>query len=136
MLWCSMKEKVKIRIMMLKPKYPSAVLFFFFSLLLSYSYELGAQDFQRSVITDPSLSRRCEALLEERNFKVQNKQRLESMIVRNQGLQRVAPENKVKARKKLERHLARVQQERELTLLQIQDIEETIVRQGCPGIQL
>ena len=121
---------------MLKPKYPSTMLFFFFSLLLSYSYELGAQDFQRSVITDPSLSRRCEALLEERNFKVQNKQRLESMIVRNQGLQRVAPENKVKARKKLERHLARVQQERELTLLQIQDIEETIVRQGCPGIQL
>lgn len=122
--------------MMLKTKYPSAALPFLFTLLLSYSYELGAQDFQRSVITDPSLSRRCEALLEERNFKVQNKQRLESMIVRNQGLQRVAPENKVKARKKLERHLARVQQERELTLLQIQDIEETIVRQGCPGIQL
>lgn len=135
MLWCSMKEKVKIKPMMLKTKYLSAALSFFFYLLLPSS-ELGAQDFQRSVITDPSLSRRCEALLEERNFKVQNKQRLESMIVRNQSLQRVAPENKVKARKKLERHLARVQQERELTLLQIQDIEETIVRQGCPGIQL
>lgn len=107
----------------------------FFSLLVLYP-SLMAQDFQRSVITDPSLSRRCEALLEDRRFKIQNKQRLDAMIVRNQSLQRAAPENKVAAKKKLTRHLARVQQERELTLLQITDIEETIVRQGCPGIQL
>lgn len=98
--------------------------------------ELYAQDFERSVITDPAISRRCESMLEQRRQKIQNKQRLDALIVRNQTLQRSAPDNKVSVLKDLDQHLNRVQQERRLTLMQIQDIEETIVRQGCPGIQL
>jgi hypothetical protein len=103
---------------------------------LFLSLELYEQDFERSVITDPAISRRCESMLEQRRRKIQNKQRLDALIVRNQTLQRAAPDNKVSVRKDLEQHLNRVQQERRLTLMQIQDIEETIVRQGCPGIQL
>lgn len=109
-------------------------------LLLSICFFLGpglwAQDFERSAITDPAISRRCESMLEKRRQKIQNKQRFDALVVRNQTLQRQAPKNKVSVIKDLERHLNRVQQERELTLMQIQDIEETIVRQGCPGIQL
>ena len=116
------------------------IILFNIKLLLSISVflslELYAQDFERSVITDPAISRRCESMLEKRRQKIQNKQRLEALIVRNQTLQRAAPKNKVSVLKDLKQHLDRTQQERRLTMMQIQDIEETIVRQGCPGIQL
>lgn len=105
-------------------------------LLFLLSFGAWPQDFERSVITDPAISRRCESMLKKRRQKVQNKQRLDALVVRNQTLQRAAPENKVSVLKDLDRNLSRVQQERQLTLMQIQDIEETIVRQGCPGIQL
>jgi hypothetical protein len=95
-----------------------------------------AQDFQRSVVTDPSISRRCEALISERQKKILHKQRLDALLLRNQQVQRLTPDERATLRRRLESHNSRVQQEQHLSLVQIQHLEERIVRQGCPGIRL
>lgn len=95
-----------------------------------------AQDFQRSVITDPGLSRRCEMLIQERQRKISHKQRLDSLLIRNQQVLKLTPENKLTLKRRLESHQSRVKQEQRLSLVQIQHLEERIVRQGCPGIRL
>ena len=95
-----------------------------------------AEDYKRTVITDPSTSRRCELLSEERREKISNKQRILAMIERNKHLQKITPENKVTLKKKLEVNLGHLEHELSLILTQIQFREENIVRKGCPGITL
>lgn len=108
----------------------------FLSILVGY-YDLAeAQDFQRSIITDPSISRRCDTLIEQRSRKIRHKQRLDALHLRNQQVQRLTPDNKATLRRRLESHHSRVQQEQRLALIEIQHLEERIVRQGCPGIRL
>lgn len=106
------------------------------TIALLFCQAIPAQDFQRSVITDPSISRRCEGLLSERQQKIRHKQRLDSLLLRNQKVQSLTPPEKLTLKRKLESHNSRVQQEQRLALVQIQQLEETIVRQGCPGIRL
>lgn len=108
----------------------------YLTILLLVISSAQAQDFQRSVITDPSLSRRCEVLINERANKIRHKQRLDALLIRNQQVQRLTPENKRTLKRRLESHNSRVQQEQRLALLQVQNLEERIVRQGCPGIRL
>ena len=95
-----------------------------------------AEDYKRTVITDPSISRRCELLTEKRQEKIANKQRILAMIERNKHLQKITPENKVTVKKKLEVNLGHLEHELILTQTQIQYQEENIVRKGCPGIAL
>lgn len=102
-----------------------------FSLRISY-----AEDYRRTVITDPSISRRCELLTEKRQEKIANKQRILALIEHNKHLQKITPENKVSLKKKLEVNLGHLEHELILTKTQIQYQEENIVRKGCPGITL
>lgn len=95
-----------------------------------------AEDFKRTVINDPSISRRCELLTEERKQKIKNKQRVLAMIERNKHLQKITPENKLTLKNKLERNLGHLEHELTLIHTQIQFHEENIVRKGCPGISL
>jgi hypothetical protein len=95
-----------------------------------------AEDYKRTVITDPSISRRCELLTEKRQEKIANKQRILALIERNKHLQKITPENKVTVKKKLEDNLGHLEHELILTQTQIQYQEENIVRKGCPGIAL
>lgn len=95
-----------------------------------------AEDYKRTVITDPSISRRCELLTEKRAEKIANKQRILALIERNKHLQSITPENKVTVKRKLETNLGHLQHELILTQTQIQYQEENIVRKGCPGIAL
>lgn len=95
-----------------------------------------AEDYKRTVITDPSISRRCELLTEKRVEKIANKQRILAMIEHNKLLQKITPENKVTVKRKLEENLGRLEHELILTQNQIQYHEESIVRKGCPGISL
>ena len=97
---------------------------------------VSAQDYKRTVINDPSISRRCELLTETRQEKIAHKQRILALIERNRHLQSITPENKVTVKKKLESNLGHLQHELELTQTQIQYHEENIVRKGCPGISL
>jgi hypothetical protein len=107
-------------------------------LIISIGYHVLArsEDYKRTVITDPSISRRCEILTEARKEKIVNKQRVLAMIERNKHLQKITPENKVTVKKKLEVNLGHLQHELELVVTQIQFHEENIVRKGCPGITL
>ncbi|MDD0853695.1 hypothetical protein HBN50_11345 [Halobacteriovorax sp. GB3] len=95
-----------------------------------------AGDYKRSVITDPSITRRCNSLRDKRIEKINLKQRYQSLLARNRKLQGITPDNKKSVKKKLintERH---IQNELELATLKISRLEEGIVRQGCPGISL
>lgn len=98
---------------------------------MSYS-----QDYKRNVITDPSISRRCDALLNRRNLKIEHKQKLQSLIIRNEKLQKITPLEKRTVIKKLSRNKAGLEHELQLTLLKIKNQEENIIRKGCPGINL
>lgn len=95
-----------------------------------------AQDYKRTVVDDPSMSRRCEELLGKRREKLAKKNRLLGLIERNQTLQKKTPENKKTVKEKLEENLGLLKNELELTRVQIEIEEESIVRKGCPGIAL
>lgn len=107
-------------------------------LIISIGYRSlsHAEDYKRTVITDPSISRRCDILTETRKEKIANKQRILAMIERNKHLQNITPENKVTVKKKLEVNLGHLEHELTLVLTQIQYQEENIVRKGCPGVTL
>lgn len=106
------------------------------AILVLLSRPAFSQDYKRSVVTDPSISRRCEALMEERNQKIQHKQRLKTMIVRNEKIQKITPPERQSILKKLKRNKISLENELKLTLSKIKNHEENIVRKGCPGITL
>jgi hypothetical protein len=54
--------------------------------LLGYVGPLHSEDFKRTVITDPSISRRCDLLSENRKTKISHNQRIMAMIERNKHL--------------------------------------------------
>ena len=110
--------------------------FLFLIFTVGHLSVLRAEDFRGSVITDPSVSRRCEFLTEKRAQKLSHKQRILELIDRNKYLQKVCPKNKVSLKKRLDFNLGRLEQELMLTLNQIQYQEESIIRKGCPGISL
>ncbi len=109
---------------------------FLINLCLFIPKTTSAEDYKRTVITDPSISRRCELLTEKRQEKIANKQKILAMIERNKHLQKITPENKISTKKKLEINLGHLEHELILTQTQIQYQEENIVRKGCPGIAL
>lgn len=117
------------------PIFPSAMLGIIIITLLIVNV-CSAEDYKRTVITDPSVSRRCEILTEKRQEKIANKQRILALIERNKHLQKITPENKVSLKQKLEVNLGHLENELILTQTQIQYGEENIVRRGCPGIAL
>ena len=106
------------------------------SYLLLMSTTLVAEDYKRTIITDPSISRRCELLSDKRTEKIANKQRILALIERNKHLQKIAPDNKITVKKKLETNLGHLEHELILTNTQIQYQEEILIRKGCPGINL
>jgi hypothetical protein len=86
---------------------------------LIFSLHASNLDNIRNVITDPAVSKRCKALITERNQKIENKQKLTSLL-----------------RKKLEITKISLQNNLRLTKFRIKSMEENIVRKGCPGISL
>ncbi len=95
-----------------------------------------AQDYRKSVVTDPSISRRCESLLAKRNKKIKHKQKISALISRNRKLQKVVPVQKKTLKEKLTINHSRLTRELHLTLTKVTHLEENIVRRGCPGITL
>lgn len=109
----------------------------FLIIILNFGSNIAsAEDYKRSVINDPSISRRCELLSEERKLKIASKQRVAGLIERNKHLQQITPENKISVKKKLEINLGHLEHELILIKTQIQYQEENLVRKGCPGIVL
>jgi len=96
----------------------------------------GSKNIQEAIITDPSISRRCENLVDNRKKKVKHRQRLTYLNERNKKLQKMTPKAKISIRNKLIENRKSISKELRLTNLRIQDIEESIIRRGCPGISL
>ncbi len=107
-------------------------------LIISIGYgPLGlAEDYKRTVINDPSISRRCEVLTEGRKVKLTHKQRIMALIERNKHLQKITPDNRQTLKRKLESNLGHLEHELKLSITQIQYQEESIIRKGCPGINI
>jgi len=97
---------------------------------------LNAQDYKKTVITDPGISRRCGALMKQRTQKIDHKQKLGSLIERNRRLIKITPPERKTLVKKLRKTFKSLSRELRLTLNQIQNKEENIIRKGCPGITL
>jgi hypothetical protein len=86
----------------------------FLTLTIGLIFSAYAQDYKKTVVTDPAISRRCDALMKQRYEKIDHKQKITGLLERNK----------------------RLTQELRHTLNQIQNREENIIRKGCPGITL
>jgi len=87
-------------------------------------------------ITKPVLSLRCKELFKERADKIKVQQRLNALLQRNQGLIKKSPKAKQTLHAQLMSNQVKVKNELYLTNLQIETMEENIVRSGCPGLSL
>ena len=103
-----------------------------------YSHETtdSENEFSVNVITDPAISRRCQNLLEERNEKVDLRQKLGSLLARNERLAKITPDGKKSISRELKANNLAISKELRLVNLKIQRDEENLIRKGCPGIQL
>ncbi len=95
-----------------------------------------SQEWLGNVITDPAISKRCDDLAKKREQKLGHKQKLMALLKRNTHLQKIAPPNRHTVKLKLEINEGQLRQELDLTRLTIEQLEEGIIRKGCPGIAL
>lgn len=111
--------------------------FIFFAFLLTSNMGLTQQvDGVRDIIRDPSISRRCKSLIEERNEKIRTHQRLNALLNRSKKLQKIVKQNQVTAKSRIDITKTEIINNIRLTKLRIKTMEENIVRKGCPGISL
>lgn len=115
--------------------------YFFVILTITLSINLGqssyaASDLRKTIITDPSISRRCDALMKQRNLKVDHKQKIMDLIQRNKRLISITPPARKTIIEGLRKNFKSLSHELRHTLNQIQHREESIIRKGCPGITL
>ena len=88
------------------------------------------------VIRDPSISRRCKSLIQDRNQKIKTHQRLNALLKRSKLLSKRVKKNQTSSRNRLESTTAEIENNIRLSRLRIKTMEEDIVRKGCPGISL
>lgn len=94
------------------------------------------EELMQDAITKPVLSLRCKELFAERSDKVKIQQRLNGLLQRNADLIKKSPKAKEGIHARLESTQVKIKNELYLTNLQIQTMEENIVRSGCPGLSL
>lgn len=108
----------------------------FVILLTMNAYAQNTDLFTRDILTDPNLSSRCKELLQERNDKIKTRQRLSSLYQRNQNLLKKTPSSRPLLTKRVEASGITLRNELYIASLQVQNLEESIIRSGCPGINL
>lgn len=111
------------------------------AILFSFAFQVLAADnlqegWRGSVITDPSISIKCEILIDKRQKKINNKQKLVALLDRNHKLRKITPQRKVTIAQKLKENRNSLNRELLLTREKIRNLTETIIRKGCPGITL
>lgn len=90
----------------------------------------------QDAITKPVLSSRCKELFKERDLKIKVQQRLNALLQRNEDLLKKTPAAKEGLVARLSSSRVKVKNELYLVNLQIEYMEENIVRSGCPGLSL
>lgn len=111
------------------------------SFLLIVSFVIGQSlhaqvDGVRDIIRDPSVSKRCKSLIQERDEKIKTQQKISSLIQRNKKLLKRVRKNQITALKRLEITETSLNNNLRLTKFRIKSMEENIVRKGCPGISI
>jgi hypothetical protein len=87
-------------------------------------------------IEDPAFSRRCKDLLIKRTERIDHKNRLSALRLKNEHLQKKTPKNKDIIRTSLGKNLLKLVQEIKMSEYNIETIEEDIIRRGCSGLIL
>lgn len=97
-------------------------------------------------LTDPVVGRlidstmlitpKCHEFLKEREEKIGHKEKIQGLIFRNSKLQNKLPENRKTLLVRLQIHLQALEQEKMTTLNEIVNLEETIIKNGCPMIKV
>jgi hypothetical protein len=107
-------------------------------IVLALSSVAFSQDeaLMQDAITKPILSRRCKELFSERADKIKVQQRLNGLLQRNEDLIRKSSKAKQTLLGRLESTQVKIRNELYLANLQIETMEENIVRSGCPGLSL
>ena len=90
----------------------------------------------QDAITKPVLSLRCKELFKDRADKIKVQQRLNALLQRNEDLIKKSPKAKQTLHARLKSNQVKVKNELYLANLQIETMEENIVRSGCPGLSL
>lgn len=108
----------------------------FVILLTTSSHAQNTEVFTRDIITDPNLSARCKELLQERGDKIKVRQVLSALSQRNQNLLKKTPPSRPLLTKKVEANAITLRNELYIASLQVQNLEESIIRSGCPGLNL
>jgi hypothetical protein len=105
-------------------------------LALSFMASSQEEELMQDAITKPVLSLRCKELFAERSDKVKIQQRLNGLLQRNADLIKKSPRAKESLHARLESTQVKIKNELYLTNLQIQTMEENIIRSGCPGLSI
>ncbi len=107
-------------------------------MILALSFTLSAQDesITQDSITRPVMSLRCKELFKERGEKIKMQQRLNALLQRNEDLIKKSPHAKISIQSRLKSNQVKIKNELHLTNLQIDSMEENIIRSGCPGLSL
>jgi hypothetical protein len=105
-------------------------------LALSLSSQAQDESLMQDAITKPVLSLRCKELFKERSDKIKIQQKLNALLQRNEDLIKKSPKAKQTLHARLESTKVKVKNELYFTNLQIESMEENIVRSGCPGLSL
>ncbi|MBL7666231.1 MAG: hypothetical protein JNM93_13930 [Bacteriovoracaceae bacterium] len=95
-----------------------------------------AQTLEEQILEDPMVSLYCKEMIAERNDKITVKQKLNELLQRSQKLRKAAPTNKKLAALKLDLSQKQIEMDLQSTVIRIREMEENIVRGGCPGINL
>ncbi len=107
-------------------------------MILALFSSVFAQDeaLMQDAITKPVLSLRCKELFKDRADKIKMQQRLNALLQRNEDLIKKSPKAKLTLHGRLKSNQVKVKNELYLANLQIETMEENIVRSGCPGLSL
>lgn len=109
-------------------------LFLLLICLIQSSY--AQSEITQDITTRPALSLRCKELHSERTAKIKLQQKLNALLQRNNSLIKKSPQAKETLHAKLKSNSMRIENEIYLTNLGIEQMEENIIRSGCPGIAL
>lgn len=90
----------------------------------------------QDAITKPALSLRCKELFKDRSDKIVIQQRLNALLSRNQTLIKKTPKARDSMHARLISNQVKIKNELHLVNLQVESMEENIVRSGCPGLSL
>lgn len=114
--------------------YPSIYLISTFCILLSS--ELWAQSTHLSIIRDPHLNGRCKELLAKRYQLIEIKRKIKGLLNTNVNLRSGIPPEKINLHKKIYRNHQKLEREYYYIGQKIINLEETLIKRGCPGVQM